>query len=138
MALAGTVAQAVQVDASLAQNIDCIGYAPSLTDVYLKSRIVICPLLDGAGTKVKLQEAMAYAIPVVTTTVGASGMNFINGVNAFITDVPGIYAQQIILLLEEPELAQRLSTEIAMTFAHDYSNFAVYSKLDHLFDISLS
>ncbi len=136
LALAGTVAQAVQVGA-LAQNVDCLGYIPSLADIYLKSRIVICPLLDGAGTKVKLQEAMAYAIPVVTTTIGAAGMNFINDVNAFVTDDPDIYAQQIIRLLEKPELAQKLSTEIAITFTHDYSNAAVYSKLDRLFGISL-
>jgi glycosyltransferase involved in cell wall biosynthesis len=63
LAIAGTVTQSVQIDASLEENVDCLGYVPDLSDLYLKSRLVICPLLDGSGTKVKLQEAMAYAIP---------------------------------------------------------------------------
>ncbi|MEG4861331.1 glycosyltransferase family 4 protein [Microcoleus sp. K1-B6] len=138
LAIAGTVTQCVQIDASLEQNVDCLGYVPDLSDLYLKSRLVICPLLDGSGTKVKLQEAMAYAIPTVTTTTGASGLNLIDGVNALITDEPTVYAYQILRLLKEPELAQKLSEEVAMTFKNHYSNSAVYSKLDQLLGISPS
>jgi glycosyltransferase involved in cell wall biosynthesis len=135
LAIAGTVTQSVQIDASLEQNVDCLGYVPDLSDLYLKSRLVICPLLDGSGTKVKLQEAMAYAIPTVTTTTGASGLNLIDGVNAFITDEPTVYADQILRLLKEPELAQKFSEEVDITFKSHYSNSAVYSKLDQLFGI---
>ena len=135
LAIAGTVTQSVQIDASLEQNVDCLGYVPDLSDLYLKSRLVICPLLDGSGTKVKLQEAMAYAIPTVTTTTGASGLNLIDGVNAFITDEPTVYADQIIRLLKEPELAQKFSEEVDITFKSHYSNSAVYSKLDQILGI---
>ncbi|MEG4989922.1 glycosyltransferase [Microcoleus sp. BR0-C5] len=138
LAIAGTVTQSVQIEASLEQNVDCLGYVPDLSDLYLKSRLVICPLLTGSGTKVKLQEAMAYAIPTVTTTTGASGLNLIDGVNALITDEPTVYAHQILRLLKEPELAQKLSEEVAMTFKNHYSNSAVYSKLDQLLGISPS
>lgn len=138
LAIAGTVTQSVQIEASLEQNVDCLGYVPDLSDLYLKSRLVICPLLDGSGTKVKLQEAMAYAIPTVTTTTGASGLNLIDGVNALIADEPTVYAHQILRLLKEPELAQKLSEEVAMTFKNHYSNSAVYSKLDQLLGISPS
>ena len=138
LAIAGTVTQSVQIEASLEQNVDCLGYVPDLSDLYLKSRLVICPLLDGSGTKVKLQEAMAYAIPIVTTTTGASGLNLIDSLNAFITDEPTVYAHQILRLLKEAELAQKLSEEVAMTFKNHYSNLAVYSKLDQLLGISPS
>jgi glycosyltransferase involved in cell wall biosynthesis len=135
LAIVGTVTQSVQIDASLEQNIDCLGYVPDLSDLYLNSRLVICPLLEGSGTKVKLQEAMAYAIPAVTTTTGASGLNLIDGVNAFITDEPTVYANQIIRLLKEPELAQNFSKEVGITFKSHYSNSTIYSKLDRLFGI---
>jgi glycosyltransferase involved in cell wall biosynthesis len=137
LAIAGTVTQSVQIDASLEENVDCLGYVPDLSDLYLKSRLVICPLLDGSGTKVKLQEAMAYAIPTVVTTTGASGLNLIDGINAFITDEPTVYADQILRLLKEPELAQKFSEEVDTTFKNHYSNLAVYSKIDRMFGISL-
>jgi glycosyltransferase involved in cell wall biosynthesis len=78
---------------------------------------------------------MAYAIPTVTTTTGASGLNLIDGVNAFITDEPTVYADQIIRLLKEPELAQKFSEEVDITFKRHYSNSAVYSKLDRILSI---
>jgi glycosyltransferase involved in cell wall biosynthesis len=135
-AIAGAVSQFVQIDPALAPNIVCLGYVSSLSEVYLKSKVVICPLLNGAGTKVKLQEAMAHAVPIVTTITGASGMALVDGFNAFITDDPVLYAQRILQLLQEPELAQMFSQKLDTTFQQHYSNRAVYSKLDHLFQIA--
>ncbi|MGA7936038.1 MAG: glycosyltransferase family 4 protein, partial [Kovacikia sp.] len=135
-AIAGSVSQAVPIDPALAPNITALGYVPNLSEIYGKSKIVICPLLSGAGTKVKLQEAMAHAIPIVTTRTGASGMSLVDGVNAFITDDASLYADQILRLLNEPELAQLLSQQIDATFQHHYSNPAVYAALDHLFQIA--
>lgn len=135
LAIAGTVTQSVHIDASLERNVDCLGYVPDLSELYLKSRVVICPLLHGSGTKVKLQEAMAYTLPIVTTNIGASGLDLKDGVNAFITDEADLYAQRTLHLLEKPELAQTLSQEIAKTFENFYSNLAVYSKLDQIFGI---
>jgi glycosyltransferase involved in cell wall biosynthesis len=137
-AIVGTVSQVVQIDPALAPNVVCLGYVPSLSEIYLKSKIVICPLLSGAGTKVKLQEAMAHAVPIVTTVTGASGMRLIDSYNAFITNEPVLYGRQILRLLKEPELAQMFSQNIDTTFQQHYSNSAVYAKLDHLFQISSS
>jgi glycosyltransferase involved in cell wall biosynthesis len=92
-----------------------------LSELYSTSRIVICPLLSGSGTKIKLQEAMTYAIPIVTTRTGASGLSLKDGINAFITDEPDLYAQRILNLLKEPKLAQKVSEEVAMTFENEYS-----------------
>ncbi len=134
-AIAGTVSNYVQINPALAPNISCLGFVSDLSAVYLASRIVICPLLNGAGTKVKLQEAMAYAVPIVTTTAGASGMQLIDGVNAFITDEPQQYAQRILQLLEEPELAKTFSQQVHATFQQRYSNSSVYATLDRLFHV---
>lgn len=136
LALAGTVAKVTHVDRQLKNNVDFIGYVPNLSDIYLKSKVVICPLRYGAGTKVKLQEAMGYAIPIVTSTVGASGMNLVDGVNAFITDEPSLFAQQTLRLLKESELAQKFSEALDTSFKAFYSHSAVYSTLDRIFEIS--
>jgi len=136
LAIAGTVSDFSQFDLSLTNNIDLLGYIDDLSTVYSQSRTAICPLLNGAGTKVKLQEAMVYALPIITTTVGASGLSLLNNINAIITDEPEDYAKQILRLLDHPELANRLSDAITTTFQTDYSNQAVYTKLDQLFGIT--
>ncbi len=133
--IAGKIIQDIQIDASFKENIDCLGYVPDLADIYLKSRVAICPLVTGAGTKFKLVEAMAYAMPIVATKISASALSLIDGVNAFVTDDPRVYAEQILCLLNEPELAQKISQEVAITFKNEHSSSAVYSKLDEILGI---
>lgn len=135
LAIVGKVAELIQVDPALAQNVICTGYVSDLAELYLQSRVVICPLLDGSGTKVKLLEAIAYAMPIVTTTTGAAGISLKDGIDAFITDDPDLYAQRTLNLLQEPKLAQKISVAVAMTFESEYSKSAVYSKLDAMFGI---
>jgi glycosyltransferase involved in cell wall biosynthesis len=137
-AIAGKIVREIQIDVSLQLNVDCFGYVPNLADIYLKSRVAICPLISGAGTKFKLVEAMAYAMPIVATKISASALSLIDGVNAFVTDDPSVYANQILRLLNEPELAQKISEEIAVTFKNEHSSSAVYSKLDEILGISHS
>ena len=137
-AIAGKIVREIQIDASFKENVDCLGYVPDLADIYLKSRVAICPLVSGAGTKFKLVEAMAYAMPIVATQTSAAATNLIDGVNAFVTDDPRVYSEQIIRLLNEPELAQKLSQEVAIIFKNEHSSSAVYSKLDEILGISLS
>jgi len=132
LAIAGTVSEFAQFDHSLAANLDLLGYVDDLSTVYSQSRVAICPLLNGAGTKVKLQEAMVYSLPIVTTAVGASGLNLTDNVNCFILDEPEIFAERVLHVLNQPELARQISDAIATTFEQDYTNAAVYSKLDQL------
>ncbi len=136
--IVGKIVQDIQVDASFKENIDCLGYVPDLAEIYFKSRVAICPLINGAGTKYKLVEAMAYAMPIVATKISASALSLIDGVNAFVTDEPSVYAEQILRLLNEPELAQKISEEVAVTFKNEHSSSAVYSKLDEILSISHS
>lgn len=134
-AIAGKIVREIQIDVSLQQHVDCLGYVRDLADIYLKSRVAICPLISGAGTKFKLVEAMAYAMPIVATKISAAAISSIDGVNGFFTDDPNIYANQIIRLLNESELAQKISEGVAMTFESEHSKSAVYSKLDAMFGI---
>jgi glycosyltransferase involved in cell wall biosynthesis len=125
----------IQVDPAFKQNIDCLGFVDDLSELYSTSKVVICPLLHGSGTKIKLQEAMNYGIPIVTTRCGASGLSLNDGVNAFITDEAELYAQRALNLVKEPKLAPKISEEGAMTFEREYSISAVYSKLDAMLGI---
>jgi glycosyltransferase involved in cell wall biosynthesis len=133
--IAGKISSAVKIDATLAENVTCLGYVSDLSELYLKSKLAICPLLSGAGTKFKLVEAMAYAMPIVTTVHSASALSLVDGMNSFITDDSAIYAQRVLQLISEPRLAQTLSQTVSECFASEHSNSSVYSKLDKIFGL---
>ena len=69
--------------------------------LYSSARVVIAPLLRGAGIKYKVLEAMVRAIPVVATPVAATGIVETIGVDPFgrITDEPREFAERVIDLL---------------------------------------
>ena len=134
VAIAGKISSAVQVKPVLAKYVIGLDYVPDLSKFYLKSRLVICPLRTGAGTKFKLVEAMAYAMPIVTTVHSASALSLVDGVNAFIADNPDLYAQGVLWLLHDLELASKFSDRIKTTFADRHSSGAIYAKLDAIFE----
>lgn len=55
-------------------NLHQIDYVPDLDEMYRHTDIIICPLLNGTGMKIKVVEAMSYGIPVVCTSRGVDGL----------------------------------------------------------------
>ena len=135
LAVVGKVCASIKVDSHLNQNVKLLGYVPDISELHLQSRLVICPLLAGAGTKVKLIEAMSYSLPIVTTQTCASALLLEDGINALVTDDPVQYANHVLSLLTDFQFAQQLSQEVKTTFEQHYSTPAIYSKLDALFGI---
>ena len=68
------------------------------------------PLRVGGGTRLKIYEAMAAKIPVVSTTIGAEGLDYRAGENIVISDQPQEFAEQCVALLENEAERQRLAT----------------------------
>ena len=64
--------------------------------------LVVCPLLNGAGTRIKILEAMAHRKAVVSTSVGAEGLEITNGENILIGDSPATFAGHCVSLLKDP------------------------------------
>jgi glycosyltransferase involved in cell wall biosynthesis len=138
LAIVGKVGDALDIPEAVSRNVDCLGFVPDLGAVYLASRIVICPLLSGSGTKVKLQEAMAYGVPIVTTSVGASGLAFEDGVNADIKDDAPAFAAAVVALLQDERMAGDYSRNVMQTFARDYAEAVVYARLDRILGLQVS
>lgn len=56
------------------KGVDALGFVDDLTAVFRESHLFVAPLPEGGGIKIKILEAMARGIPVVTTPVGAEGI----------------------------------------------------------------
>jgi GT2 family glycosyltransferase/glycosyltransferase involved in cell wall biosynthesis len=81
-------------------NIDMVGYAESLDDVYHNHRVFIAPLLSGAGIKGKVLDSMAYGLPSVLSEVAAEGTGLSNGISCFIANTPEAWVKSIIELYD--------------------------------------
>ncbi|MEH2435539.1 MAG: glycosyltransferase [Nostoc sp.] len=136
LAIAGKICEYIQVDANYSKNVKLLGYVPDLSELHLQSKLFICPLLTGAGTKVKIIEAMSYSLPIVTTHVCASALFLQDGINALINDNPVQFANHILSLLTDFHFATKLSREVKITFEQEYSTPAIYLKLDEMFGIN--
>lgn len=83
-------------------------------------QINVVPLLSGSGIRVKIIEAMSVGKAVVTTTVGARGIDYTDGVNLLIANTPTEFAHQIKRLLNDPGYCRRVGEEAARLVAEHY------------------
>lgn len=87
------------------------GRVDSVSDYYRKAAIAIVPLLSGSGTRLKLLEAMGYAVPVVSTAVGAEGISYTDKKDILIANDPAGFAAAILYLLDNLSVAEALGRE---------------------------
>ncbi|MEA2068629.1 MAG: glycosyltransferase family 4 protein, partial [Verrucomicrobiota bacterium] len=73
-----------------------------------QATIFINPMRLGSGLRIKVLEAMATGLPVVTTTLGAAGIPAQNGVNCFVADTPELFVDSIEWLLNDGQLAKKM------------------------------
>jgi glycosyltransferase involved in cell wall biosynthesis len=94
-------------------NCTFLGYVENIEPYFLKSKIMIAPLRYGAGVKGKIGQAYEYFLPVITTDIGAEGMNLKHNENAIIVNTPEAFANQILNLYDNEILWTKLSKSAA-------------------------
>ena len=88
-----------------------LGSVADIRDVLGRYAVFVAPILSGSGVRVKLLEAFASGIPVVSTTLGAEGLCERDSGLAEIADRPEEFAKAVALLLRNPNHAATLARE---------------------------
>jgi glycosyltransferase, family 1 len=99
-------------------NITVTGYVDSIELFYQKATIVVAPMLTGAGIQNKIIQAMSYGCCVMTTSIGAEGLNIRNNEIA-IFDEDQQMKDGILFLLNNPELRRKMGIN-ARQYVIDY------------------
>lgn len=99
---------------------------------YQRARLVIVPLQQGAGTKLKLLEAFGQHCPVVTTTKGIEGLDVVDGRDALVRDSAEGFAQACKALLYDEKLAIALADSGHQLVSTAYSQDRVDSILQQI------
>jgi glycosyltransferase involved in cell wall biosynthesis len=97
-----------------------------------RSAVSIVPLRIGGGTRLKIYEAMAAKIPVVSTSVGAEGLDIRDGENIAIADSPQDFAERCVALLDDSVARQRMAQNAWETVSTCYSWQVVSRKFEQL------
>lgn len=87
------------------------GEVDDVKPFYESCRLSVVPLRSGGGTRLKILESMALSRPVVSTTIGAEGIEIEHGRNILIADSPLEIAEAVCRLLDNPTLAKALAKE---------------------------
>lgn len=89
--------------------IEMKGFVPEIRDLLRAASVLICPVLSGSGVRVKLLEAFAAGIPVVSTHLGAEGLCTSSGYPCEVADEPKQFAAAVLKLLEDPSGAAQMA-----------------------------
>jgi glycosyltransferase involved in cell wall biosynthesis len=88
--------------------INVTGYVRDPTSYFEQAGVMVVPVRAGGGIRVKILEALALQLPVVTTRLGCEGIAVESGRHLIIADEPGEFAEAVLHLLDNRRLADAL------------------------------
>lgn len=109
------------------------GYVDDIRPYVAGAAVFIAPLRSGSGTKIKVLNAMAQAKPVVTTTIGAEGIEARDGEEIIIADSPREFAEKTIHLVQHPQEAQQIGLRARKVIEEKYAWSVLEEKIKDIY-----
>ncbi len=106
--LVGTAPPGLSEQLSRHPAITVVGRVPDMGPELARADLAVAPLRSGSGTRLKILESMAHRIPVVSTTLGAEGLDIEEGTHYLRADDPDSFADACQRLLTDTNLRSRL------------------------------
>ncbi len=117
----------------VADFIEAPGYVEDTEAFWARSQVFIVPLRSGGGMRVKILDAWAQGLPVVSTTIGAEGLQYQQGENILIADTPDDFARAVVTILRDAGLAARLAAAGRLNVEQNYDWQRVYQAWDSIY-----
>jgi glycosyltransferase involved in cell wall biosynthesis len=111
------------------QSIELLGHVEDVREPLARYALFVCPILSGSGVRVKLLEAFAAGIPVVSTVVGAEGLARKDGEYCALADDPSGFAARVLRLFEDPEKAAAMAGRARREVVENWDMGAITRKL---------
>ena len=106
------------------------GTVPDTRPYFASASVLVAPLFQGGGTRLKILEAFAAGCPVITTTKGAEGLKVTDGEHLLIRNTPDEMVAAVCQLWSEPSLGQKLADSAYQLVQAEYSWQAVKPKIE--------
>ena len=109
--------------------LEMLGYVDDVREPLGRYAVFVCPILSGSGVRVKLLEAFAAGIPVVSTVVGAEGLARQDGEFCALSDHPAGFAERVLGLFENPQAAAEMASRARAEVEANWDMAAITRKL---------
>ena len=109
------------------------GRVPEIKPYFAEATVFVVPLRIGSGTRLKILEALAMGKAIVSTTVGAEGLDLKDGEEIFIADEPTAFADAVTRLLTDASLRRRIGENGRARVEQDYDWRSIGEKLHTLY-----
>ncbi|HEX3852678.1 MAG TPA: glycosyltransferase family 4 protein, partial [Polyangiaceae bacterium] len=116
------------------RHVDVVGFVDDVMPHLEKAALVVVPLRIGGGTRLKIVEAMAKRKAIVSTRIGAEGIDVSHDRDVLLADRPDDFAEQILRALNDPELVTRLGRNARELAEERYAWTAVVRQLTAFYD----
>jgi glycosyltransferase involved in cell wall biosynthesis len=100
--------------------VDVVGFVDDVLAEIGRAAVVVVPLRIGGGTRLKIVEAMSMAKPIVSTRLGAEGIEVEHDREILLADTPAELCRQIGRVLDDPVFAKRLGVRARRTAEEKY------------------
>jgi polysaccharide biosynthesis protein PslH len=115
-----------------APNIEFTGTVPDMRPYLASATVIVVPLRLGGGTRIKILEACAAGKPVVSTSIGAEGLDLEPRTEIIVADDPADFARSVVSLLHEPAKCAALAKSGRAAVVERYSQSTLRRALDSL------
>ncbi|MGN2390555.1 glycosyltransferase [Pelomicrobium sp. G1] len=120
------------------QSVEFTGFVRRLDELYKTVSVLCCPIRAGSGTRLKIIEAASYGVPVVSTTLGAEGLEFRNREEIYLSDDPEEMAGLCAFLLNNVAARQAVGSAARTAFVRHYERKAVIRRIQDELTAALS
>lgn len=122
LAVAGTGAPGdLEARARATEGVEFLGFVPDLQGLLREAALVVLPLLDGGGTKIKTLEAMAAARPILASPVAVEGIPVEDGRHARVAEPGPGFLEALEAMIADPARFAPLGLEARALAARDFS-----------------
>ena len=111
-------------------NVNIVGEVENANDFILSQDIMIVPLLSGSGVRIKILEGMALGKVIITTPIGAEGLDVEHGKNILIANTPQEFVDMIKMCVNAPEMCNIISENARDYVIIHHNNALITDKIE--------
>ncbi|MCD4736420.1 MAG: glycosyltransferase family 4 protein, partial [Bacteroidales bacterium] len=116
------------------QTVEVVGEVPEAKEFINQHAIMIAPILSGGGIRIKIIEGLAMGRAVISTSIGAEGINYSNNKNILIADSPEEFANSIIKCARDEQLCIKLGRNARILMEEEYDRKAIITRLEAFYN----
>jgi glycosyltransferase involved in cell wall biosynthesis len=114
--------------------VNVTGYVEDPTRYLQQAGVMIVPLRAGGGMRVKILNALAQGLPIVSTSLGCEGIAVTSGQHILVADSPHDFAEAVLRVLDQPEFAAQLGRNGRRLAEQQYDYRQVCRPIEAIYD----